>query len=131
MIIALFLFLNGIAAQETTEQKLDKLLAGQELQQTVEFPSTLASNEISWYQDIISKIAESDQTLVAGLESIVLEVQSVELIIQADYGFNKTLNELEEENKHLNKSKQRLQLSVSANSCSFWLILGPLESATL
>ena len=120
MIIALFLFLNGIAAQETTDQELGKLLAGQELQQTVEFASTLANNEISWYKDIISKIAEkiaeSEQTLVAGLESIVLEVQSVELIIQAATGFNKTLNQLVEENKTLRNGKPQQQPLVSAYS---------------
>ena len=120
MFLGLLLFLNGIAAQqqqtETTNQKLDKLLAGQELQQTTEFASRLANSDLSWNKDIISKIAEkiaeSEQTLVAGLESIVLEVQSVELIIQAAYGFNKTLNQLVEENKTL-RNRQAAAAAIS------------------
>ena len=102
MLLALFLFLNRVAAQEPQAglvEKLDKLLAGQEKQRTLEFASTLANNDISWYKDIISKIAEkiaeSDQTLVDGLNSIILEVQSVELILQAAIEFNKTLNQLQ------------------------------------
>ena len=76
-------------------EKLDKLLAGKEKQRTLEFALTLANNDISWYQDVISKIAESDQNLVAGLERIILEVQSLEWIIQAATGFNKTLKQLQ------------------------------------
>ena len=98
MFLALFLFLKGLAAQESQAvlvEKLDKLLAGKEKQRTLEFALTLANNDISWYQDVISKIAESYQNLVAGLERIILEVQSVEWIIQAATGFNKTLKQLQ------------------------------------
>ena len=64
------------------------LLAGQELQETAEFAARKAKRASSHRQSIHAKIEESEQTLAARLDSVILEVQSVELIIQAAYGFN-------------------------------------------
>ena len=81
----LFLFLNRIAAQEsqaeTTDQKLDRLLAGQELQERVEYAERRANSAGSYRRDILAKIEAAEQTLAARLDSVILEVQSVELII--------------------------------------------------
>ena len=51
----LFLFLNGIAAQESqaeiADQKLDRLLAGQELQETAEWADKKRNNALSQLRD--------------------------------------------------------------------------------
>ena len=78
----------------------------------MEFAATIANNDNSNTQMILAKIEESDQTLAAKLDSVILEVQSIELIIQAAYGFNKTLNELVEENKTL-KLRQAAAAAIS------------------
>ena len=70
------------------------LLAGQEFQETAEFAARKANSTSSHRQSIHAKIEESEQALAARLDSVILEVQSVELIIQAATGFNKTLNQL-------------------------------------
>ena len=88
----LFLFLNGVAAQETQKPavntsnaiffaKMDRLLAGQELQETAEWADRKANSASSQLRDILAKIEAAKQTLAARLDSVILEVQSVELII--------------------------------------------------
>ena len=123
MLLALFLVLNGIAAQEPQAglvDKLDKLLAGQELQETAEFAARKANSASSHRQSIHAKIEESEQTLAARLDSVILEVQSVELIIQAATGFNKTLNQLVEENKTL---KGRQAAAAALQVCQFFIAI--------
>ena len=73
-------------------EKLDKLLAGQGLQETTEFDARKANSACSHRQDILAKIEESKQTLAARLDSVILKVNSVELIIQAATGFKKRVN---------------------------------------
>ena len=103
MLLALFLVRSGIAAKEpqageTTIHKLDTLLL-------------LAEQERVWL---------SEQNLVARLGSIILEVQSVELIIQAATEFNKMLNQLVEENKTL---KGRQAAAAILQVCQFLLVI--------
>ena len=69
---------------------LAKLLVGQETLATRAIGDRSTRAHLEWFQ-----------TLQAKLEEVILEVQSVELIIQAANGFNNMLDELVEENKAL------------------------------
>ena len=121
------LTLSCVCAQETdtrfkveTSQKLDGVvyqLSAIDKRLTTAFQGGLASNEQaqalnSRHTEIISlqgqhassietKVTETEQTLVARLDSIILEVQSVQLILDAAAEFKITLNQLAAENKTL------------------------------
>ena len=60
---------------------LDKLLAGQELQETDERAGRRSNSASARFQDILAKIEAAEPTVAARLNSVILEVQSVELII--------------------------------------------------
>ena len=124
-----FLFLNGVASQEPHQPnpinavlvvKLDRLLAGQELQEAAEWAARRANSAISQLRDILSKIEESKQILAARLDSVILEVQSVELIIQATTGFNKTLNQLQDDLQTV-KGRQAAAAAVAVFQCVIFL----------
>ena len=123
ILLILFLFLNGAAAQEPQAvlvDKLDKLLAGQETLQTHVVADIYQNANGALFRSINAKIEEGDQTLVARLDSIILEVQSVQLIIEAATGFNKTLNQLMAENKTL---KRRQAAAAILQVCQFLIVI--------
>ena len=72
MLLALFLFLNGVAAQttspvstETTNHKLDRLLRYvQEKQHTSEFASKIANSDSDKFQRIIKSIEAGGQIIL-------------------------------------------------------------------
>ena len=106
----LVLFITGCITQaqaqtqtETTDQMLAKLLAPRTGCHTKAVADT--------YMNALSR---RFTTLDGKLEEVVLEVQSVELIIQAATGFNKMLNQLVEENKTL---KQRQAAAAAISVC--------------
>ena len=130
----LFLFLNGVAAQETQKpevnpsnalffDKMDRLLAGQELQETAEGAARKANSAISQLRDILAKIEAAEQTIAARLDGVILEVQSVELIIQAAIGFNETLNQLQDD---LQTVKGRQAAAVAISVCQLLLVIAYL-----
>ena len=91
---------------------MDRILANQEFQESAESAARRSNSTSSYFQNVLVKIEESDQNLAAKLDSVILEVQSVELIIQAATGFNKTLNQLVEENKTL-RNRQAAAAAIS------------------
>ena len=130
----LFLFMNRVAAQEPHQpnpinavlvDKLDRLLAGQELQETAEFAARKANSASAKLQNILDKIEESKQTLAARLDSVILEVQSVELIIQAATGFNKTLNQQQDD---LQTVKGRQAAAAAISVCQLLLVVAYLAT---
>ena len=102
-ILFLFLF-HGIAAQaqqtDIVGQKLDSLSANQGI---------LAGN-----------INDNQQTLTARLDSVDSEA---ELIIQAAIGFNKTLNQLQDD---LQTVKQRQAAAAAISVCQLLIFLAYL-----
>ena len=93
------------------------------MQEKAEWADSRANSASSQLRDILAKIEAAEQTVAARLNSVILEVQSVELIIQAATGFNKTLNELVEENKTL---KQRQAAAAAISVCQLLLFLAYL-----
>ena len=59
------------------------MLAGQDLQKPAEWADRKSNNAFSQLQDIVAKIEATKQTLAARLYNLILEVQSVDLIILA------------------------------------------------
>ena len=113
MFLALLLFLNllhGSCCQtETTDQMLAKLLAPRTGCHTKAVADT--------YMNALSRRFTA---LDGKLEEVVLEAQSVELIIQAATGFNKTLNQLQDD---LQTVKGRQAAAAAISVCQLLLVI--------